>query len=103
MPILREILDLNAETPMNLQTEKPPRFIAFPHLPDRNPASLATTHHRPSPEAPIVTEVHSRRPYVCCNQRGKGVSGLDQRNLPRDVGVKALSRSIRRNRETNAC
>jgi hypothetical protein len=40
---------------MNLQIEKPPRFIAFP--PSTNPASLATTHHRPSDEAPIVTEV----------------------------------------------
>jgi hypothetical protein len=27
MPILWEILDFNAETPMNLQIEKPPRFV----------------------------------------------------------------------------
>jgi hypothetical protein len=26
MPIALEILDLNAETPINLQIEKPPRF-----------------------------------------------------------------------------
>ena len=27
MPIVLEILDLNAENPMNLQNEKPPRFM----------------------------------------------------------------------------
>jgi hypothetical protein len=27
IPIVLEILDLKAETPMNLQIEKPPRFI----------------------------------------------------------------------------
>jgi hypothetical protein len=29
IPTRREILDLNAETPMNLQIEKPPTFIDF--------------------------------------------------------------------------
>jgi hypothetical protein len=29
IPIFLEILDLKAETPMNLQIEKPPRFIAY--------------------------------------------------------------------------
>jgi len=32
IPILRDTLDLNAETPINLQIEKPPRFIV--PLPD---------------------------------------------------------------------
>jgi hypothetical protein len=29
IPIVRETLDLNAETPRNLQIEKPPRFTLF--------------------------------------------------------------------------
>jgi len=29
MPIFREIFALNAESPMNLQIEKPPRFIVL--------------------------------------------------------------------------
>jgi hypothetical protein len=29
IPIALEILDLRAESPMNLQIEKPPRFIGF--------------------------------------------------------------------------
>jgi hypothetical protein len=29
IPMVLEILDLNAETPRNLQIEKPPRFMAF--------------------------------------------------------------------------
>lgn len=29
MPIVREILDLKAETPRNRHIEKPPRFTAF--------------------------------------------------------------------------
>jgi hypothetical protein len=41
---------------MNLQIEKP-RGSLFPPSTNANPASLATTHHRPSDEAPIVTEV----------------------------------------------
>jgi hypothetical protein len=67
MPILRESRDLNAETPMNLQIENPPRFIASPHT-DTNPVSLATTHHRPSNAALEVTEVRSRRAHVFCNR-----------------------------------
>jgi len=35
MPIALEILDLNADTPMNLQIEKPPRFINAPILPKK--------------------------------------------------------------------
>jgi hypothetical protein len=31
MPIALEILDLRAESPMNLQIEKPPKFIDFLH------------------------------------------------------------------------
>jgi hypothetical protein len=30
--------------------------------------SHLATHHLPSDEAPIVTEVRSRRAYVCCNR-----------------------------------
>jgi hypothetical protein len=36
MPILRESRDFNAETPMNLQIEKPPRFILFLHYGDES-------------------------------------------------------------------
>jgi len=39
MPILRERRDLNAETPMNLQIENPPRFMAIVPILNRNPAS----------------------------------------------------------------
>jgi hypothetical protein len=57
-------------------------------LPDhqRKSPKRATTHHRPSDEAPIVTEVRSRRPYVWCN-RGVGRSRTKDRN--RDaMGIK---------------
>jgi hypothetical protein len=52
MPILRERRDLNAETPMNLQIENPPRFMTILFLLSRIPASFpenpAKAHHLPS-------------------------------------------------------
>jgi hypothetical protein len=75
MPIVRETRDLKAETPRNLQIEKPPRFVAFLHLPNRNPESLASTHHLPRADAAIVTEVRSRRTDDCSNRVQGSIHG----------------------------
>jgi hypothetical protein len=56
MPIVLENLDLNAETPISLQIEKPQDSWLFPHLPlERNTLGARTTpikwHSRATPNS----------------------------------------------------
>ena len=66
IPLSWKILALKAETPMNLQIEKPPRSLAPSMYQRKSGESRPTSNHLPSANIVIVTEVRSRQPYLWC-------------------------------------
>jgi hypothetical protein len=63
IPIVREIRDLKAENPMNLQIEKPPKFISA-HLPNpwkSKKASVFSELRIPGIQIPASRTPHNPR------------------------------------------
>jgi hypothetical protein len=104
MPIVRETLDLKAETPRNLQMEKPPRFIVSLHLPTQirrvlqNPSSLLCRCCDSNQSSPAAVREFTRS-HASGTLRGVTVLGTGYNEQAEEVWVKVgFSRATMANR-----